>query len=76
MTNARQGSSKTRAGPASAASHTLEHTEQIFNADNPSLWSYFTVWVNKIAHNSAFVFPSRLDYGNGARTSDLNSVWL
>lgn len=51
-----------------------EHTEQIFNIDNPEPLVP-TVRVSRIAHNLAFVFPGRLDYGNGERTSDPNSVW-
>lgn len=73
MTNAGQERWKTRAGPVSTVSH--RHWAA-FKADNPSLWSYFTVWVNRTSHNLAFVFPNRLDYGNGRRTSDANSLCL
>lgn len=69
MTNAGQERWKTRAGPVSTGSH--RHWAA-FYADNPSLWSYFTVWVNRTSHNLAFVFPNRLDYG----TSDANSLCL
>lgn len=65
MTNARQGSQKT------SQSHThTGKTQQIFNADNSSLLV--------VVHSAAFVFPSRLDYGNGEGTSDLNSArpWI
>lgn len=84
MTNARQGSLKTRGAPVSAQSqnslshtHSEKHTAFFFllPADNPSLWS-LQASSDRIAARRLVPPLCKLDYGNGEWTSDLNSAWL
>lgn len=80
MTNARQGSLKTRGAPASVQSQTPSHTHsgntrQVFFT--PTIQAFGPCSALQQHCSSTFIPPlCKLDYGNGEWTSDLNSAWL